>query len=70
MQNPIVVYVNGTKAGELDVLKEIMAQDVVEVRYFEPAKAQDEFGQDHNGGAIVVKRLEGVRKPPPTPPAS
>jgi hypothetical protein len=64
---PTVVYVNGTKAGELDVLKYLMAADVMEVRYLEPAKAIEEFGQDHNGGVVLVKRMEGT-KPAVKPP--
>jgi hypothetical protein len=58
---PTAVYVNGTKAGELDVLKYLMAADVMEVRYLEPAKAIEEFGQDHNGGVVLVKRMEGTK---------
>jgi len=67
---PTAVYVNGTRAGELDALKYIMAADVMEVRYLEPAKAMDEYGQDHNGGVVQVKRMEGTKpavKPPTNP---
>jgi len=64
---PTAVYINGTRAGELDALKYLMAADVMEVRYLEPGKAIDEFGQDHSGGAVLVKRMEGTKpgvKPP------
>ena len=64
---PTAVYVNGTRAGELDALKYIMAADVMEVRYLEPAKAMDEYGQDHNGGVVQIKRMEGT-KPAVKPP--
>lgn len=50
-----VVYVDGTRMGEIDVLRSILAVHVAEVRYLEPAKAQDEFGITHSGGAILVK---------------
>jgi len=67
---PTAVYVNGTRAGELDALKYLMAADVMEVRYLEPAKAIEEYGQDHNGGVVLVKRMEGIKpgvKPPSDP---
>lgn len=64
--SPTAVYINGSKSGELDALKFITAMDVMEVRYLEPAKAIDEFGQDHNGGAVLVKMMEGT-KPVPKP---
>lgn len=65
---PAVVYVNGNRSGELDALKFILAADVMEVRYFEPAKAQNEFGQDHSGGALAVKLREGMARPTPPKP--
>jgi hypothetical protein len=60
---PTVVYVNGNKSGELDRLKFLLAVDVAEVKYLEPGKAQDEFGVDHSGGAVLVKMIEGIKKP-------
>lgn len=68
MPAPTVLYVNGNKSGELTGLKYIMAADVMEVRYLEPGKAQDEFGMDHSGGAVLVKLMEGS-KPVSKPPA-
>jgi len=61
---PTVLYVNGTKSGELDGLKFIMAADVAEVRYLDAGKAQDEFGVDHSGGAVLVKLVEGIKPKP------
>lgn len=70
MPAPTVLYVNGTKSGELDGLKYILAADVMEVRYLEPVKAQEEFGTDHSGGAVLVKLMEGSKpRPVPQPPA-
>ncbi len=66
---PIVVYLDGTRQGEIDALKLILADRVEEVRYLEPAKAQDEFGASHSGGALLVKLYKGPPSPPPaTPP--
>ncbi len=49
-----VVYMDGNRWGELNGLKTIMALDVEEVRYLDPAKAQDQFGISANGGAILL----------------
>lgn len=51
---PVVVYVDDMKS-DLGALRTIPAADALEVRYLEPAKAQDEFGTTHSGGAILVK---------------
>ena len=51
---PVVVYINGMK-GDVAMLRTTMTVDVVEVRYLEPARAEDEFGSTHSGGAILVK---------------
>jgi hypothetical protein len=64
MPLPTVLYINGNKSGELDGLKYIMAADVIEVRYLDAAKAQDEYGMDHSGGAVQVKLIEGVKPKP------
>ena len=58
------VYVNGTKLGELNLLKSILAADVFEVKYLDPVKAQDEYGPDHNGGAIIVTLVKGIKDKP------
>jgi len=49
-----VLYVNGTRHGELASLKNIRAMDVQEVRYLDPTKAEEEYGITHNGGAVLV----------------
>lgn len=58
-----VVYIDGNKAGELDALKNIPAANVEEVRYLDPARAEEEYGITHNGGAVLVK-LAQAPKPP------
>ena len=59
-----VVYLNGTKLGELEMLKTVLAADTYEVRYLEPAKAENEFGADASGGAVLVTLVKGIK---PTP---
>jgi hypothetical protein len=60
------VFVDGNRMGGIDVLKGIQAEQVEEVRYFDPSKAEAEFGLTLGaGGAIVVKLYKG--KPPEKP---
>jgi hypothetical protein len=59
-----IVYLNGNKLGELNLLKNILAADVFEVRYLDPARAQDEFGADASGGAVVVTLVKGIKDKP------
>lgn len=59
-----IVYLNGNKLGELNLLKNILASDVFEVRYLDPARAQDEFGADAAGGAVVVTLVKGIKDKP------
>ena len=56
-----IVYLNGNKMGELNLLKNILAADVFEVRYLDPSRAQDEFGADAAGGAVVVTLVKGIK---------
>lgn len=63
--DPTVVYVDGLRTGDLETLKTISTQNVFEVRYFEPSKAQEEFGMNHSGGAVLVRTMKSrpVEKP-------
>jgi hypothetical protein len=49
--------------GGLDGLQQISAADVDEVRYLEPAKAQETYGITVSGGAVLVT-LNKSRKAP------
>ena len=60
--NP-VIYIDGTRLGDPDVLKGIRTGDVEEVKYMSPNQASSEFGLGHEGGAILVK----IYKAPPKP---
>lgn len=59
-----ILYIDGNKSGDLEFLKTILAVDVYEVRYLDPGKAQDQFGLDHAGGAVLVQLVKGIKKPP------
>jgi hypothetical protein len=50
-----VVYVDGMKTGDIEVLKTYATRNVEEVRYLTATKAEMEYGLGHEGGAILVK---------------
>lgn len=52
---PVQLYVNDTHRPGLDDLRNIKPEEVEEVRYLEPSRAQDQYGITHNGGAVLVK---------------
>ena len=58
MQMPLVFYVDGIKAAGIDVLYNIRAQEVHEVRYLDPTKSQNEYGITANGGALQIKLIQ------------
>ena len=58
---PPVVYLDGMKLGDPDVLKGIRTGEVEEVRYMTPSQAAMEFGFGHDGGAILVKMHKGTK---------
>jgi len=50
-----VVYVDGVRAGELEVLRSIPAHDVREIRFVSAADATTRYGTGHTGGVIEVR---------------
>jgi hypothetical protein len=65
----LTVFVDQNHSGGKEVLGNIRAELVDEVRFFDPSKATAEFGMTLGaGGAIVVKMLAKI-KPPEKPPA-
>jgi hypothetical protein len=52
----VQLYIDGIKQTELGSLVLIQTLDVEEVRYLEPARAQEQYGITHSGGVIQVKR--------------
>lgn len=57
---PIAVYVDGKRDSGLDALKSIDPQQVHDVRYLDPQRADNEIGPSAAGGAILV-RLRGAQ---------
>lgn len=51
---PIVVYVNSARWGGIDVLESISAQNISEIRFYEPRDATTRFGTGHSGGVIQI----------------
>jgi len=58
---PVVVYVDGIKQPGLDALITVVPADVREVRYLDPTRSMSEYGQNANGGAIVVKMMSSKK---------
>lgn len=58
---PSVLYLNGNRTGELALLRSILAVDVFEVKYLDPSRAENEFGIGHNGGAVLVTLVKGIK---------
>ena len=52
---PVQLYVNDTHRPGLDDLRNIKPEEVEEVRYLDPNRAQDQYGISHNGGVVIVK---------------
>jgi hypothetical protein len=60
---PAVLYVDGLRQGEVESLKMMMVANVMEIRYLEPSKAQEEYGMSHSGGALLIKLTKSLPKP-------
>jgi hypothetical protein len=50
----VMVYVDGSRMGGPDTLRQLRADDVQEVQFLSPNEAGSRFGLDHTGGAILV----------------
>jgi hypothetical protein len=62
-----LLYVNDSPVGDISGLKQLLAADVYEVRYLDPAKAAERFGVDAAGGAVLVTLIKGIKDPPKPP---
>jgi len=51
----IQVYVDGTLRGSVYVLREIISEGIVEIRYMNGPDATTRYGTGHENGAITVK---------------
>ncbi len=49
-----IVYLDNSKYGDLQSMRTISADMVVQVEYLSAASAQTRFGMDHTGGAILI----------------
>jgi hypothetical protein len=52
----VAVYVDGIRQLGVETLRSIIANTVLEVRYLDPSKSQNDYGITANAGAIIVKR--------------
>jgi hypothetical protein len=52
----IWVYFDGTRMGTLEVLNNIGAHEIREIRYLSPSEATNRYGTGHVQGAILVTR--------------
>ena len=50
----VVVYMDGTRLGPVDQLRQISAATIGTVRYFSASEAQMKWGSGHPGGVIEV----------------
>ena len=53
-QAGIRVYVNGSRRGQLQMLKTFRATDIESITYLSAPEATTRFGIDHSDGAIMV----------------
>ena len=51
----VQVYLNGNQFGEPTSLREIVKQDIREIRFYSGSEAQMKFGAGHEGGVIDVR---------------
>jgi len=56
-----VVYIDGMKFGDPEILKGIRTTGVEEVRYLSPNQAVMEYGLGHEGGAVLVKMFKAPK---------
>lgn len=49
-----IVYLNGGRAGDATMLREIQTVNVAEVRFVPPTEASNLYGLEHGAGAIFV----------------
>jgi hypothetical protein len=50
----LVVYVDGTRLGDIDQLRQISASSIATIRYYSASEAQLKWGSGHPGGVIEV----------------
>lgn len=57
----LVIYIDGTRLGALETLRQIPLGDVAEIQYFDAREATNLYGTGHPAGAINVQRATRPR---------
>jgi len=55
----VVIYLDGTRVGGPDYLRQLRASDIDTMHYLNSSDATNRFGTGHVGGAILVTTLRG-----------
>jgi hypothetical protein len=50
----VVIYVDGTRFGGMETLRQVRASSVASMQYLNSSEATFRFGTNHVGGAIVI----------------
>ena len=58
--NPIMVYVDGTRSGGVESLQAIPVMAIERMRFYDATEAQSRFGLNHTNGAIEVITRRGT----------
>jgi hypothetical protein len=56
MSNQLVVYLDATKLGNVDTMREIRMAELQEIRYLPPSEATLRYGTGHENGVILLRR--------------
>ena len=59
----IVVYMNNTRVGGLEALRQIETSGITSIRYYDPGQATYRFGSGHDHGAIQVSTAPAIERP-------
>ena len=60
----IVVYLNETRLGGPDALRQVETISITSIRYYDPGAANYKFGSGHQHGAIQVSTELAVQRTP------
>lgn len=50
----VQVYLDGSRAGDVSVLRSILASDILSARFLSATEATSQLGTGHSGGAIMI----------------
>lgn len=60
---PVMVYVDGNRMGDTNVLRTISTTEIAEIRFLDGREATTRYGSNHNNGAILVSTGVRVEEP-------